>query len=53
MLLKLVKGMDDISIQAMLWKLQRLKHASQRLEDILYEEQELRKDKDKDKLEFI
>ncbi len=42
------------SIEAMIWKLNKLKHAAQRLEDILYQEYELRgKDKDKDKLEFI
>ena len=37
--------MDDTSIEAMLWKLQNLKHASQKLEDILYEELQLREKK--------
>ncbi len=42
MLRKIVKGMDNLSIQGMLWKLKKLRYASGRLADILYDEQELR-----------
>jgi hypothetical protein len=46
-LLKIIKSMeDDISVVAMLWKLRKLKHVIGRFEEILQDEQRLRRGKD-------
>jgi hypothetical protein len=51
--LEIVKGMDDISVEAMLWKLRKAKYAIERFQDVLYDELQLRKGKGNDSFEYI